>query len=417
MFENISQAFQNIWNHKLRSILTMLGIIIGIASIITIVSSIKGTSEQIKENLIGSGTNAVLVQLYQDEYQYDTNDMPTPEGVQVITEQTRQDLEALDGVEAASLFYVREYGASAFYHGTEYTGKVYGVDPYYLSVYGYRLCYGRGFTEEDYQRNRKVLLVDTQAVGSTFSGKNPVGETVEIAGEPFTVVGVVEQTSSFRPVIENLRDYEMYQNNGSGGLFMTTAGWSLAFQFDQPQNVAVKAADTDAMTAAGKAAADLLTERQILSRASSFSYQAQDLLQQAEKMQQVNNSTNRQFIWIASISLLVGGIGVMNIMLVSVTERTGEIGLKKAVGAKRRRIRRQFLTEAAVLTTIGGILGVFFGIGLSILWGRAMETPTAISIPAIVIAVAFSTAIGVIFGLLPASKAAKMNPIDALRRE
>jgi putative ABC transport system permease protein len=130
----------------------------------------------------------------------------------------------------------------------------------------------------------------------------------------------------------------------------------------------------------------------------------------------MSDSTNTQLIWIASISLLVGGIGVMNIMLVSVTERTAEIGLKKAIGAKKRRIRMQFLTEAAVLTSLGGLIGVGSGIGLAQLLSNMLQIPVSINIPATLIAVVFSTLIGVIFGLLPAVKAANLNPIDALRR-
>ena len=141
------------------------------------------------------------------------------------------------------------------------------------------------------------------------------------------------------------------------------------------------------------------------------------MLEQAQQLQQMSQSTNTQLIWIASISLLVGGIGVMNIMLVSVTERTSEIGLKKAIGAKKRRILMQFLTEAAVLTSLGGIVGVISGIGMAELISRMMQIPVSISVPAIVVAVVFSTLIGVVFGLLPATQAANLNPIEALRRD
>jgi putative ABC transport system permease protein len=417
MLENIQQAFQSVWNHKMRSFLTMLGIIIGIASIITIVSSIKGTSEQIKQNLIGSGTNAVVVSLYQNEYPYDSNEMGAPDGVAVITPEVRDELLKLDKVSDVSLFYQRDYNTGVFYLSTGYNGKMLGVDEHYMDLYGYQLCYGRSFVEEDFTQNRKVVLLNTQAVSTLFAGKNPVGKTVEVRGEPFTIIGVVEQGGGFKPVIENLQDYEMYADTSSGSMFITNKGWEIAYRFDQPQSVAVKATGTDDMTAAGKAVADALTSSQIKTHDGELSYQAQDLLQQAEQLQAMSTSTNRQLIWIASISLLVGGIGVMNIMLVSVAERTSEIGLKKAIGARKRRILRQFLTEAAVLTSLGGILGILAGIGLAELLGRAMQTPTAISVPAILVAALFSTVIGIVFGLLPATKAANMNPIDALRRE
>ena len=140
-------------------------------------------------------------------------------------------------------------------------------------------------------------------------------------------------------------------------------------------------------------------------------------MEQAEQLQQLSNSSNTQLLWIAGISLLVGGIGVMNIMLVTVTERTQEIGLKKALGARKKRILRQFLTEAGVLTGLGGLLGVAAGIVLAKSISSVLETPTAISIPAILIAVLFSMVIGIVFGLLPAVKAANLDPIAALRRE
>ena len=155
----------------------------------------------------------------------------------------------------------------------------------------------------------------------------------------------------------------------------------------------------------------------VTNTSDSLAYKAEDLLEKAKSLQELGQSTNQQLIWIASISLLVGGIGVMNIMLVTVTERTAEIGLKKAIGAKRRRILAQFLTEASVLTGIGGLLGVLGGIGMSQLISKFMDTPTALSVPAILVAVVFSVLIGLIFGLVPAVKASKLNPIEALRRE
>ena len=416
MLENIRLAFQGIWSHKLRSILTMLGIIIGIAAIITIVSTIKGTNDQIKENLIGAGNNVVTVNLNQNGYPYDMSWSSIPAGVRVITEETREELEALDGAERVSLYTSRSYADQLFYGNTQFNGSVYGIDENYLSVYGYQVKSGRGFTTSDFSHFRKVVLVDDKAVTTLFEGADPVGRSIELKGEVFTVVGVVALSEEFVPTINSINDYYMYADTSSGCVYLPSAVWPTAYQFDEPQNVAIKVKNTDVMTAVGKDAADLLTDAQIADPNGDFDYRSQDMLEQAQQLQSMSESTNTQLIWIASISLLVGGIGVMNIMLVSVTERTAEIGLKKAIGAKKRRIRLQFLTEAAVLTSLGGIIGVASGVGLAELISRMMQIPVAISAPAIVIAVIFSMAIGVIFGLLPAIKAANLNPIEALRR-
>ena len=416
MLENIRLAFQGVWSHKMRSMLTMLGIIIGIAAIITIVSTIKGTNEQIKENLIGAGNNVVTVQLNENGYPFDATWSDIPSCVRPITEQTRQELEQLDGAQRVSLFYSRSYADGVFYQNNQYNGSIYGVDENYLGTYGYQVKLGRGFTKGDYQNFRKVVLVDDNAISALSLGQNPVGQVLEIQEETYTIVGVVGMSQDFSPTINSMNDYQMYVGSSSGNIYLPSAVWPVSYRFDEPQNVAIKVASTDEMATVGKNAADLLTERQIVGESSGYDYRSQDMLEQAQQLQKMSQATNTQLIWIASISLLVGGIGVMNIMLVSVTERTSEIGLKKALGAKKRRILLQFLTEAAVLTSLGGVIGVATGIGLAELISKMMEIPVAISFPAIGISVAFSTLIGVVFGLLPATQAANLNPIEALRR-
>lgn len=415
MLENITLSFQSVWSHKVRSFLTMLGIIIGIASIITIVSTIKGTNDQIKQNLIGSGVNAVVISLYQNDYEYDMQYSSIPDGVSVITDEDKEALKKLDAIDEVSVFYQRGYADNAYYKNTSYSGKVFGVDKEYFDIYGYRLSYGRMFMDSDYENNRKVLLVDSTVCQNLFGGADPVGETIELGGDTFTVVGVIDQSSSFTPVINSISDYNMYMDQSGGKIFMPYSTWPVAYRFDEPQTVAVGTKNTDDMTKAGQNAADYLTNAKITG--NQFSYRSQDLLEQAKQLQEMSTSTNRQLIWIAGISLIVGGIGVMNIMLVTVTERTREIGLKKAIGAKKKRILRQFLTEAAVLTSLGGVIGVVVGIALAQLLSYLMKTPMAISVPAILIAVVFSMVIGILFGLIPAVKASNLNPIDALRRE
>lgn len=415
MLENIRLAFQGIWGHKLRSLLTMLGIIIGIASIITIVSTIKGTNEQIKENLIGSGNNVVTVRLMQDGYEIDMEYMGVPDGVAVMGEEERLALEDLDGVKEVSFYRVRNYTNSVYYVNTAFTGSLYGIDSHYFSVNDYQVNYGRNFLEEDYEERHKVAVVDDKVSKKLFQGENPIGKTLEINGEPFTVVGVVSKANTSAPTINSIQDYWMYADTSSGAVFVPDDCWPIICRYDEPQYVSVRAKSTDDMTAAGNNVAESLNATQITNTVCE--YKADDLLKQAADIQELSSAANRQLIWIAGISLLVGGIGVMNIMMVSVTERTREIGLKKAIGARRRRILMQFLTEAAVLTSLGGLIGVVSGIVLARILSGVMGTPAAVSVPACVIAVGFSMIIGIVFGLVPAVKASKLNPIEALRRE
>lgn len=417
MIENIRLSFQGIWSHKMRSFLTMLGIIIGIASIISIVSTIKGTNEQIKKNLIGSGTNTVRIQLYQGDYQYEMLYNGLPDGIPVRDETTMEKIKSVKNVEDAAFYTSRsDYNNSVYYGNNGISGsQVFGVDNSYFTTNGLVLKSGRTFVDSDFTDFHAAAIIDADTADSLFDGENPIGKTIEISSIPFTVVGVVDEDSKFEPVINSIDEYYTYYSDSSASrIFVPSSMWPALYSFDEPQNVAIRVSNTEAMTDAGKAVAEIMNTNVTN---SEIKYQAQDLLKQAQDLQDLSSSTNSQLIWIASISLLVGGIGVMNIMLVSVTERTREIGLKKAIGAKKSRILWQFLTEAAVLTSLGGIVGVGAGIGLAAIISRVTSAPVAISVPSIIIAVVFSMVIGIIFGLLPSFKAANLNPIDALRHE
>ncbi|MGI5888688.1 MAG: ABC transporter permease [Oscillospiraceae bacterium] len=417
MIQNIKLAFRGIRTHKLRSFLTMLGVIIGIAAIIAIVSTIKGTNEQIKKNLIGAGTNSVSVMLYQGDYAYDLSWNSLPDGVGTISDDSIEQIRNLEGVTGVSKYCVRNYSSSIFHQNTSLEGgSLYGVDINYLSTASLAVVKGRGFAESDYSGIYKVALIDDTASTALFKGEDPIGRTIEISGEPFTVVGIVKSTSEFEPVINSVEDYNTYVKEEYGTVLVPITTWPILYQFDEPESLIIGVDSTDRLTSVGSGAADILNSA-ISPSDSTIKYQAEDLLKQAEQLQQLSASTNRMLIWIAAISLLVGGIGVMNIMLVSVTERTREIGLKKALGAKKSSILVQFLTEAAVLTSIGGVIGVAVGIGLAYIISGIASTPVAISVPAIIIAVIFSIVVGIVFGLLPSINAAKLNPIDALRAE
>ena len=279
MFENIALALQGVWSHKLRSILTMLGIIIGIASIITIVATIKGTNDQIKNNLIGAGNNVVTVQLQKDGYAYDMEYNQLPEGVSLLDEEIRADLENLPDVEGASFFRRRNWTDGVYYQNSSYNGSIYGVDVNYLPINSYSVSYGRGFTEADITDCRKVAILDSNVADTLFQGVNPVGQTLEIGQEPFTVIGVAAQKVVNEAVIETLNDYYMYANSGAGTIFIPIGCWDILYRYDEPQSVCLKASGTDAMTTVGTKAADLLNSRAVSS--TTVTYKAEDLLEKA----------------------------------------------------------------------------------------------------------------------------------------
>ncbi|MDO5805883.1 MAG: ABC transporter permease [Eubacteriales bacterium] len=418
MFENMRLAFQGIWSHKMRSALTMLGIIIGIASIISIVSMMKGTNEQIKQNLIGNGNNIVEVQLCQDDNPIQLDYQSVPNGVSTISEYTRRNLMDIDHVEGVSLYTQRQYSNDVYYQNQSFSGNVNGIDENYLNVYAYQISVGRPFTTSDYTRRHKVALLDEKASVTMFAGEDPIGKTIEIKGEPFQVVGIVAASSKSTKVINSYSDYHMYADNGSSGTVMIpNTAWPIVYQFDEPQNAALRADTTDNMTQVGETASEIINASFPTLDTSEACYDSPSIKQAAQQLQDLSDSSGKQLIWIAGISLIVGAIGVMNIMLVSVTERTREVGLKKALGAKRGVILGQFLTEASVLTCIGGLIGVISGLVLAKIISLLTGTPTAISIPAMLLAVLLSIVIGVISGVIPAVKAANLNPIDALRRD
>ena len=418
MLENVRLSFQGIWSHKMRSFLTMLGIIIGIAAIISIVSTIKGTNEEIKNSLIGAGNNAVNIQINQQGYPltiYSSSDIPF--GIPEVTEETKQAILDLDSVENMTSYKERQSPDSIFYQDKAMSsGCIRGIDTSYFETAGYVIKTGRNFVDEDYTEFRKVLIIDTNAAKALFEDEFPIGKTIEIGKQPYTVIGVAAQANTYEPTITNLTQYDSYASSKISYLFMPKTCWPISYSYDEPENVIVKAMSTDDMENAGQSAEKILNAT-ISSSQTSVKYKADNLLEQARNMQKLSAATNNQLIWIASISLLVGGIGVMNIMLVSVTERTSEIGLKKAIGARKNTILGQFLTEAAVLTSMGGILGVAAGIIMAQVISRISGVTVAISVPAAVIAVLFSMLIGIVFGLLPSIKAANLNPIDALRSE
>ena len=416
MLENIRNSLRGIWSHKLRSLLTILGVIIGIASIIAIVSIVEGTNQKLEKSLIGSGNNVATVSLSRDGWYYDASS-GLPAGVPMITEADLERIGALSGVEAETAYVSRQTWNAVFYLDRPLSyGTVYGIADSFFDTMQYSVARGRNFTDEEYQKGFKVAILDGNAADSLFFGEDPLGEIIEIRQEPFLVVGVIrDDNAGEKEEYQSINDYYMYGwESGQGRVFIPERVWPVVYQFDEPRSVGVRVTETKEMISAGKRAADLLNANVTN---PDIKYSAGNSEEYADDLKTLTNAIRLMLVSIASLSLLVGGIGVMNIMLVSVTERTAEIGLKKALGAKRRTILTQFLTESAVLTSSGGILGVALGIGLAKLISVVANLPFGISVPWLLIAVGFSMAIGLIFGAMPASRAARLDPIEALRRE
>ena len=282
MIENIRLSFQGIWAHKMRSFLTMLGIIIGIAALISIVSTIKGTNEQIKKNLIGEGDNVVDIQLSENGGEYQVEYQGLPKGVPVITQEQKEQILDLEEVDKATFYLSRSYADSVYYQNQSMSGaSVLGIDRDYLDTCGYQLIRGRGFSEKDYQKFRKVLLLDETAASNFFEKGEEVGKVLEIKGEPFTVVGVVKKIQEYEPVINSREEYYTYYNSTSGTILMPDTDWPIVYQYDEPQQVSVKAPTPEAMSSAGKKTAEILNAS-IQSSTGSIEYKAQDMMEKAK---------------------------------------------------------------------------------------------------------------------------------------
>ncbi len=419
MLENIMLSFRGIRSHRMRSVLTMLGIIIGIASIIIIVSIIGGASAQLKDSMVGGDANTITVSLYEKDslfmsMEYDPSQNGPISGVDKVSEEELDKIRQIPGVSGASAIYQHEYGSNEIkYLDKNAYAMVCGVNIDYFNIYGRVLTSGRLFTQRDFDNRSNVVILEDFAATTLFKNESALGKTVQIGNELFTVVGVVTRLTDYSE-IENISDYFSKVGFVNASVFIPTTSWNDAVGYDDIQSVVLQIDDPDQLVAASTLAAGILNDGL---PTNDYEFKSGSLTEDSEYLGEITSVASILLIGIASISLIVGGIGVMNIMLVSVTERTREIGLKKALGARRRVILGQFLTESVVLTSLGGVIGVLIGIGIAKLVGLIIQMPAVISISSIIISVAFSMGVGIIFGLVPSIKAANLNPIDALRYE
>ncbi|MEK4565833.1 ABC transporter permease [Alkalihalobacillus sp. FSL R5-0424] len=410
MLENIKLSFQSIFAHKMRSILTMLGVIIGIAAIIAIVSMIQGQSEMLKSSIIGMGNNTIQV-TYEDasligEEDYYWGGGETSITAPPISEDVLDQITTDPLVDTVALFH-KTWSIDTYHQMNMSYPEPYAVDSTYFDLFPIDILEGRMLTDEELDGASQLVMINDGTRSELFEGEEAVGQTIDIKGTPFRVVGVfTDQKTGGDMFFDDYVQPKLYLSKGI---------WPVIGGYDAPTQILVKAVGPDAIEEAGQLTASMLNAD--LPDFETAQYRIPDLQAITADLEAANQAFAFLLGGIASISLLVGGIGVMNIMLVSVTERTREIGIKKALGAKRYMILLQFLTEAIVLTSVGGAIGVLLGIGGAKIISNIMDMPFYISISAIVGALVFSMLVGIIFGLLPSIKASKLQPVDALKYE
>ena len=392
--------------NKMRSALTMLGIIIGVAAVITMLAVGKGASNKISEQIATIGSNLIIV----------IPGSTTTSGIRLGSGSsqnlTRADADAIknDCSAVSTTAPILNGGAQIVYGNQNWASIVYGTDENMLDVRDWTLAAGRNFYEQEIRSAAKVCLLGQTVVDNLFGNDDPINKSIRIKKVPFTVVGVLN--SKGQSMLGQDQDDLIYvpisaaQRNLFGRTFPGTV-----------RSIMVKAKNAEELGRAETQIKELLRQRHRLGPGQEDDFTVRNLTQMMQMAEQASNVMALLLAAIASVSLLVGGIGIMNIMLVSVTERTREIGIRMAVGAKSWDIRSQFIIEALVLSLIGGLIGVLLGILSAELLSFFAEWTILISTYSIVLSFGFSGLVGIFFGFYPAYKASLMNPIDALRHE
>ncbi len=408
----IRVALRALAKNKMRAGLTVLGVVIGIAAVTAMVSIGQSAGALVQGQFQQLGTNVIVI----------FPAMSRTGGVRdsTVPTLTAADSEAVSAECSAVLAaspLVGASGSQVIYGNSNYKPKdVFGVGPDYLTVRNWQLLNGAFLTARDVSSAAKVCVIGQTVVGKLFQTTNPIGETVRIRNIPFRVIGVLDKKGA-NIVGDDQDDIVLVP--------YTTAKKRLqGSSFDNVNAILVSARSLGLMSDAESQMRLLLLERHRIHPGEQPDFRVQNTTEIANTMGVVTGTITLMLAAIAGISLLVGGVGIMNIMLVSVTERTREIGIRMAVGARSKDILRQFLVEATLLSGIGGVIGVGLGIGASaglttIINSLTSGTkwPVVISLPAAVVALLFSAAVGMFFGYYPARRASQLDPIDALRYE
>ena len=389
--ETVKMAFKAIWGNKVRSFLTMLGVIIGVMSVTVLMAIGQGTTSSVTDSISSMGTNMISVTIQTRRFGFGMNKSSRSSSAKGTVILKAEDVLALKDNEYIQYVSPTVSGSLTVKAGsTNTTASIMGVYPDYANIVSTELASGRYIIDADVENRSAVCVIGPDLAEDLFGNTNVVGNTLHVNGRMFKIVGVLDVTSSTLVLPFTLAQ-RMLESTSITSFY-------------------VSATDSTVVSAAQTAVERFLYKK--YQDDSTYSIMNQEEMLAA--MEETAGTLSLMLGGIAGISLLVGGIGIMNIMLVSVTERTREIGIRKAIGAKRRNILLQFLIESVVLSGMGGLLGLLLGYGLMHLLESYMGMSVTASAGVAQLAMGFSMFVGVVFGLYPANKASKLKPIDAL---